>query len=156
MTAPPCAPSPLLTGSLTVTINHKVRHAGLREGTIANLALGLAVRHEWLLDPDWLTVNHGSFGATPRVVLQAQERWRRRMEAQPSHFIRRVLPSALRDAAAALGTLIGSEGHDIAFLENATPRHDRRGHSRGAGRWPVDLHQDRGARSHHLSKCAAI
>ena len=100
MTEPPCAPSPLLTESLTVTINHKVRHAGLREGTIANLALGLAVRHEWLLDPDWLTVNHSSFGATPRVVLQAQERWRRRMEAQPSHFIRRVLPSALRDAAA--------------------------------------------------------
>jgi isopenicillin-N epimerase len=80
----------------------------------------LAVRHEWLLDPDWLTVNHGSFGATPRVVLQAQDGWRRRMEAQPSHFMRRVLPSALRDAAAALGALIGSEGHDIAFLENAT------------------------------------
>jgi isopenicillin-N epimerase len=73
-----------------------------------------------LLDPDWLTVNHGSFGATPRVVLAAQEGWRRRMEAQPSYFMRRILPTALRDAAAALGTLIGGDGRDIAFLENAT------------------------------------
>jgi hypothetical protein len=41
---------------MIVTINNKVRHAGLREGNIANLALGLAVRHESLLAPDWLTV----------------------------------------------------------------------------------------------------
>ena len=47
-------------------------------------ALGAAIRHEFLLDPRWLTVNHGSFGATPRVVLAAQDEWRRRMEEQPS------------------------------------------------------------------------
>ena len=90
------------------------------EGTITGLALGAAVRHEWLLDPEWLTVNHGSFGATLCVVLAAQDGWRRRMEAQPSYFMRRILPTALRDAAATLGTLIGGEGRDIAFLENAT------------------------------------
>lgn len=82
--------------------------------------MGAAVRHEWLLDPDWLTVNHGSFGATPRAVLDAQEGWRRRIEAQPSHFMRRILPEALRDAAAALGAFIGADGKDLAFLENAT------------------------------------
>ena len=42
------------------------------------------------------------------------------MERQPSHFMRRILPGALRDAAAQLGKLIGAEGEDIAFLENAT------------------------------------
>ena len=85
-----------------------------------DLALGAIARQEWALDPDWLTVNHGSFGATPRVVLAVQDEWRRRMEAQPSYFMRRILPGALRDAAAALGALIGAEGRDIAFLENAT------------------------------------
>jgi isopenicillin-N epimerase len=88
-------------------------------GDIVN-PLGSAIRHEWVLDPDWLTVNHGSFGATPRTVLAAQESWRRRMEAQPSHFMRRVLPAALRAAAAVLGGLINGEASDIAFLENAT------------------------------------
>lgn len=73
-----------------------------------------------MLDPDWLTVNHGSFGATPLVVLVVQDKWRREMEAQPSRFMRRVLPDALRAAAAQLGTFIGANGRDIAFLENAT------------------------------------
>lgn len=84
------------------------------------LTFGAAIRHEWSLDADWLTVNHGSFGATPRTVLAAQDEWRRRMEAQPSHFMRRVLPDALRAAAAQLGAFIGADGQDIAFLENAT------------------------------------
>ena len=82
--------------------------------------LGKAVRHEWALDWDFLTVNHGSFGATPRVVLAAQQDWQRRMEAQPSRFMRAVLPGALRHAAERLGAFIGADGKDIAFVENAT------------------------------------
>ena len=82
--------------------------------------LGAAVRHEWLLDPDWLSVNHGSFGATPRVVLAAQDAWRRRMEARPGAFMGRTLPAALRAAAGALGALIGGAAEDIVFIDNAT------------------------------------
>ena len=82
--------------------------------------LGKAVRHEWALDPEFLTVNHGSFGATPRVVLAAQQDWRRRMEAQPSRFMRAVLPDALRHAAGRLGQFIGADGKDVAFVPNAT------------------------------------
>ena len=82
--------------------------------------LGKAVRHEWALDWDFLTVNHGSFGATPRVVLAAQREWQQRLEAQPSRFMRTVLPNALRHAAERLGTFIGADGKDIAFVENAT------------------------------------
>jgi isopenicillin-N epimerase len=87
-------------------------------------ALGAAIRHEFLLDPRWLTVNHGSFGATPRVVLAAQDEWRRRMEEQPSRFMRRILPDALRAAASRLAQFVGasdeSGGKDLAFVENAT------------------------------------
>lgn len=83
-------------------------------------AFGAAIRHEWSLDPDWLTVNHGSFGATPRAVMASQDDWRRQMEAQPSRFMRQVLPDALRVAAARLGAFIGADGQDVAFLENAT------------------------------------
>ena len=50
--------------------------------------LGKAVRHEWALDWDFLSVNHGSFGAAPRVVLAAQRDWQRQMEAQPGRFMR--------------------------------------------------------------------
>jgi isopenicillin-N epimerase len=82
--------------------------------------LGKAVRHEWALDWDFLSVNHGSFGAAPRVVLVAQQDWRRRMEAQPGRFMRAVLPDALRHAADRLGAFIGADGRDIAFVDNAT------------------------------------
>ncbi|HME22950.1 MAG TPA: aminotransferase class V-fold PLP-dependent enzyme [Acetobacteraceae bacterium] len=82
--------------------------------------LGKAVRHEWALDWDFLSVNHGSFGAAPRVVLAAQRDWQQRLEAQPGRFMRTVLPHALRHAADRLGAFIGADGKDIAFVENAT------------------------------------
>jgi isopenicillin-N epimerase len=82
--------------------------------------LGRAVRHEWPLDWSWLTVNHGSFGATPRVVLAAQQDWRRQLEAQPTRFMHETLPAGLAAAAARLGAFLGSDGKDIGFLDNAT------------------------------------
>lgn len=87
---------------------------------VVDVGLGAAVREEWDLDPDFLTVNHGSYGATPRVVQAAQDGWRRRMEAQPTRFFSRELPDALRDAAAALARYVGARSDDLAFVPNAT------------------------------------
>ena len=83
-------------------------------------ALGAAIRPEWALDPDFLTVNHGSYGATPRIVLAAQDEWRRRMEAQPTRFFSRELPDALREAATVLAKALLAEPDDIVFVPNAT------------------------------------
>lgn len=82
--------------------------------------LGRAVRDEWLLDWSWVHVNHGSFGAAPRAVLEVQQQWRRQMEAEPNRFFFQLLPEALRAAAARLGAFVGADGRDIAFVENAT------------------------------------
>lgn len=82
--------------------------------------LDASVRSEWLLDPDFLTVNHGSFGATPRRVLAAQDEWRRRMEAQPTRFMVRDLPGLLRRTANELAAFVGAAGEDLVFVENAT------------------------------------
>ncbi|MSP01713.1 MAG: aminotransferase class V-fold PLP-dependent enzyme [Acetobacteraceae bacterium] len=81
--------------------------------------LGKAVRHAWRLDPDFCTVNHGSFGATPDCVLAEQDTWRRRMEAQPTRFMS-TLPAALRATAARLAAFLGANSEDIAFVDNAT------------------------------------
>src|SRR5581483_2607364 len=81
---------------------------------------GKAVRHEWDLDPDFLTVNHGSYGATPRVVLAEQDRWRKRMEAQPTRFFFLEVPGALREAAGVLARFLGAEADDVVFVPNAT------------------------------------
>ena len=84
------------------------------------LALGTAIRHEWGLDPDFLTVNHGSYGATPLSVRAEQDRWRQRMEAQPTRFFSLELPGALRDAAGVLARFLHVDAGDVAFIPNAT------------------------------------
>jgi isopenicillin-N epimerase len=81
---------------------------------------GRAIRHAWRLDPDFVTVNHGSFGATPNCVLTEQDAWRQRMEAQPTRFMGTVLTGALRDAASRLAAFVGARGDDIGFVDNAT------------------------------------
>jgi isopenicillin-N epimerase len=86
----------------------------------STVAVGQAIRHEWPLDWSKLTVNHGAFGATPKAVLAAQAAWRDRMEAQPSIFMRRILPDALRASAAKLASFLGAEGSDVVFTDNAT------------------------------------
>lgn len=65
-------------------------------------------------------LNHGSFGATPRRVLRAQERWRLALERQPIRFMIDTLPLALRDAACELAEFLGAQGKDLAFVDNAT------------------------------------
>jgi isopenicillin-N epimerase len=80
----------------------------------------LPIRTEWDLDPDFLTVNHGSFGATPRCVIAAQRAWQDQMERQPTRFMSAILPNALRGAASTLAGFLNTEGNDLAFVDNAT------------------------------------
>ncbi|GJM21349.1 MAG: isopenicillin-N epimerase [Planctomycetota bacterium] len=77
-------------------------------------------RTHWDLDPEIVFLNHGSFGACPRVVLDAQQEWRARMERNPVQFFQRDLEPALDVARAALAPVIGAPAHEIAFVPNAT------------------------------------
>jgi isopenicillin-N epimerase len=74
----------------------------------------------WTLDPAVRFLNHGSFGATPRVVLEAQGAWRARMEREPVAFFARDLEPAFDEARVALGTFLGADPEDLAFVTNAT------------------------------------
>ena len=74
----------------------------------------------WTLDPAISFLNHGSFGATPRPVLAAQQGWRDRMEEEPVRFFSRELEPAMDSARAALGAFVGADADDLAFVPNAT------------------------------------
>lgn len=80
----------------------------------------LRPRSEWLLDPEVTFLNHGSFGATPRIVLAEQARWRERMERHPTGFMTFELPAALRQAATRLAAFVGAAVESLVFVENAT------------------------------------
>ncbi|MBX7098288.1 MAG: aminotransferase class V-fold PLP-dependent enzyme [Myxococcaceae bacterium] len=74
----------------------------------------------WTLDPTIAFLNHGSFGACPRPVQDAQARWRERMEAEPVRFFVRELDAALDAVRERLGAFLGARGDDLAFVPNAT------------------------------------
>lgn len=83
-------------------------------------AFGRGLRHHWSFAPGTIYLNHGAFGAVPRVVAVAQQAWRDRAEAQPTQFHAEVLPEALREALARLGGFLGARPGGLAFVENAT------------------------------------
>jgi len=75
---------------------------------------------DWALDPTVTFLNHGSYGACPRAVLEHQGRLRAELEAQPVRFLGRELEERLDEARAALGRFVGADPDDLAFVPNAT------------------------------------
>jgi isopenicillin-N epimerase len=74
----------------------------------------------WALDPAVTFLNHGSFGACPSAVLEAQQRLRRQLEAEPVRFLSRELDDRLDTARAGLAAFVGADADDLAFVPNAT------------------------------------
>ncbi len=81
---------------------------------------GRALLDEFLLDPALTHFNHGAFGAVPRAVARAAQRYRREMERDPTHFMETRFRPLLRRAAEALAKLTGADADGIACVENAT------------------------------------
>jgi len=80
------------------------------------------VRELFLLDPEIVYLNHGSFGACPRPVFEDYQRWQRELERQPVEFLgrERRLPELLEPARLRLAAYVGSPPGDLAFATNAS------------------------------------
>jgi isopenicillin-N epimerase len=78
------------------------------------------IRDEFLLDPDIVFLNHGSFGACPREIFARYQDWQLELERRPVEFLGRRLDGLLADARAALGAYVNADPDDIVFVQNAT------------------------------------
>ncbi len=80
------------------------------------------LQRHWQLNPDVDFLNHGSFGATPKVVLAAQRKFQDALERDPIRFLgpERELEPKLDHVRGVLARLVGAPECDMAFVRNAT------------------------------------
>lgn len=79
-----------------------------------------AARARWTLDPAVTFLNHGSYGATPRAVLDYQSMLRAEMEREPVQFMGRRLPDLIAEVRARVAAFVGADPAGLVFLPNAT------------------------------------
>ncbi len=75
---------------------------------------------QWTLDPGVIHLNHGSFGAAPRVVLERQAELRVRLERDPMRFYLREYEPLIDEARAVLARFVNADVDGLVFVENAT------------------------------------
>ena len=78
------------------------------------------INEYWLLDRDITFLNHGSFGACPIPVLEAQSSFREQLEREPLRFLMREFEPLLDHARNQLAAFIGASEDQLAFVPNAT------------------------------------
>ncbi|MCK4871251.1 MAG: aminotransferase class V-fold PLP-dependent enzyme [Phycisphaerales bacterium] len=79
-----------------------------------------ALRERWLLDPSCTFLNHGSFGACLKAVLDVQQSWQQRLERQPVRFFVHELDDLLANVRHRLGEFIGADPENLALVTNTT------------------------------------
>jgi isopenicillin-N epimerase len=74
----------------------------------------------WQLDRDSVFLNHGSFGACPKIVLDFQTQLRQRLETQPLRFMIRELENLYYSSKKSLADFLNVDERDLVFVRNAT------------------------------------
>jgi len=77
-------------------------------------------RNLWGLAPGTTFLNHGSFGACPKPILELQAQLRAAMEAEPVQFLWRRYEERLEPSRKRLAKFVGAQPKDVVFVTNAT------------------------------------
>lgn len=74
----------------------------------------------FMLDPNVVFLNHGSFGACPKPVFKVYQDWQRKLEQQPVKFLGRDLQAYDYHARQELGSYLHADPNDLVYVTNAT------------------------------------
>lgn len=74
----------------------------------------------FLLQPEIIFLNHGSFGACPRPVMAAYQSWQYEMERQPVDFLGRRGQGLLAEARTRLADYLSIAASEIVYFTNPT------------------------------------
>ena len=78
------------------------------------------IKEKFLIDPNTIFLNHGSYGACPRPVFEEYQKWQGILETQPVRFFKETVYATLKDSRVALGKFVGCEEEELLFFQNPT------------------------------------
>ncbi len=78
------------------------------------------LKEQFLLDPNIVFLNHGSFGATPEPVFRVYQDLQRELERQPVEFLGRRAAELLAGSRAVLADYLGTQRDNLVYVTNAT------------------------------------
>lgn len=80
-----------------------------------------SLKSEFLLNPDVVFLNHGSFGACPKAVFETYQAWQRQLEWEPVEFIGRRADRLLAESRGALAAYLGvADPNNLVYFPNPT------------------------------------
>ena len=65
-------------------------------------------------------LNHGSFGATPKMVFTEYQKWQKELEKQPVEFLGRRFTSLLAESRRILASFLSTQPGNIVYIPNTT------------------------------------
>ncbi|KAK4142230.1 putative L-cysteine desulfhydrase [Dichotomopilus funicola] len=93
----------------------------LREKANGPVKFGHGLRDEqFLFDPSYRNLNHGSYGTIPRAIQTARRAYQDQAEAAPDRFIRYIYPDLLDRSRAAIAAHLRVPTDTCVFVANAT------------------------------------
>lgn len=78
------------------------------------------MKAQFLLDPNVIYLNHGSFGACPKPIFDDYQKWQRELEAEPVQFIIYNSPKYIKESKRALADFVNCAPDDFFFTPNPT------------------------------------
>jgi len=79
-----------------------------------------SLKSQFLLDPEIIYLNHGSFGACPRPVFEVYQDWQRSLERQPVKFLGRLFNQLMEDSRSKLAEYLGVNPDELVYFSNPT------------------------------------
>lgn len=74
----------------------------------------------WPIDSKAIYLNHGSFGACPRFILEKQSQYRDQFESQPVRFLMREMEALYNHSRQKVAHFVNANNEDLVFVQNAT------------------------------------
>ena len=78
------------------------------------------LKNQFMLDPEIIFLNHGSFGACAKPIYENLLEWQQTLEKEPVKFFEKTILDALKISRQALGGYIGCSSNDLVYFPNPT------------------------------------